>query len=125
VSNDVKNSTSRIWPTLAIDVPVILVLSLLVAKGRISAYPGAAIVIVLLFALNLLILWRIFPGSRELRVRLSYILSLSVFTIGGIVTIVAFLSRPSVLLGLQSALAVLLLGYPWFAIYRIYTKGKS
>ena len=43
---------------LAVDVPVIFVLSLIIANGLIPAYPIGPIVIAMLFGFNFLLVWR-------------------------------------------------------------------
>jgi hypothetical protein len=43
---------------LAVDVPVIVVLSVVISNGTIPAYPAAPIIIGLLFIFNFLLVWR-------------------------------------------------------------------
>jgi hypothetical protein len=74
---------------------VLVVLSLLIAKGFIPSYPIAAIVIVGLFGSNFLILWLIHSNLEDApssggRVRLFFLLSVVIFSIAGAVTIVSF-----------------------------------
>jgi hypothetical protein len=108
---------------------MVAVLSLLTAKGFISAYPTAVVVIAVLFGLNFLIArsirsnLKITPANGG-RVRLSFLLSVVIFTVAGAVTIVSFLLHPSLLLGLQTGFPILLVSYLWSIVYRLH-RGTS
>ena len=107
-----------------VDVAVVLFMTLLISRGIVPLYPEAAIAFPLLLAINVLWIWaRNRRGMRTSIVRRSIPLLLSVvvanFTFAGIAAVVAYL-EPKYTVGRPSpAVAVLLVGYLWFLIYRL------
>jgi len=107
-----------------VDVAVVLFTTLLISRGIVPLYPGAAIAYPLLLAINVLWIWaRNRRAMKTSVVRRSAPLLLwvvvAIFTFAGIAAVVAYLRSPSMPLGVQAAVAVLLLGYLWFLIYRL------
>jgi hypothetical protein len=110
---------------LAADTPLLVLLSVLVANGFLPAYPMAAIVIGVLFVSNLLIAWLIRAKQRGIRennsrVPLSFLISVIIFTVAGVVVTVDFLAHPSWSLGMQAGFAILFLSLLWFIAYRLH-----
>src|SRR5690349_463079 len=99
-------------------------MTFLVTRGIIPLYPGIAIVYPLLFVCNMLwIMGRSRRCAKVSPVRRSVPISLwivaAVFTVAGVAGIVAYLRSPSMPLGVQAIVAVLLIGYVWFLIHRL------
>jgi membrane associated rhomboid family serine protease len=107
-----------------VDVAVVLSMTLLISRGIVPLYPGAAIAYPLLFAINVLWIWaRNRRGMKTSIPRRSIPLLLwivvAIFTFAGLAAVMAYLRSPSMPLGVQAAVAVLLVGYLWFLIYRL------
>jgi hypothetical protein len=104
---------------LALDVPVILVLSFLAGRGTISLYPWFLIAILLLFIVSVVVAWSLFSrgtsistgGSGRSPVPSSLWLAAALFTPVGIVGIFNFVTKPNRGHGLQALSAIMLLGY--------------
>jgi peptidoglycan biosynthesis protein MviN/MurJ (putative lipid II flippase) len=124
VLGDSKKPTLGILRLLILDVPAVLVLTLLITHGVIPLYPGAAIAYSLLFVVNVLLVWalrrqRLNVSGNAGSAQLSLWIAATVFTPAGIAAMVAYVRGPSMPLAVQAGVAVLLVGYIWFAIYRL------
>ena len=126
---DPKRSTRRVLRLLILDVPAILALTLLVIHGVIPLYPGAVIAYLLLFAVNVLLIW--VPSRQGVdapvkggRVPLSLWIAAAVFTPAGIAAIAACVRSPSMPSAVQAGVAVIIVGYIWFAVYRL-RRGRE
>lgn len=117
----------RLVNLVVVDVAVVLLMTILISRGIVPLYPGAAIVYPLLFAMNVSWVWvrnrQRVKTSIGRSIPLSLWIVVAIFTLAGIAAIVAFLRNPTMLLGVQAAAAVLLLGYLWFLVYRLCRRG--
>ncbi len=119
----------RLASLVLVDVAVVLLMTLLVARGVVPLYPGAVIGYPLLFVINLVWVWarnhrRVEVSTSRRPVPLSLWIVAAVFTSAGIAGVVAYLRSPTMPLGVQAAVAILLVGYLWFLIYRL-SRGRQ
>jgi hypothetical protein len=126
---DRSRNSRAIWLILAVDTPVLVVLSPLIAKGSIPPYPIAVVIIGALFVSNFMIAWLTRAKQRGVsesnsRLRLSFLIPVVIFTVAGVVVIVDFLSHPSLPLGMQAGVAILFLSLLWFIAYRLHRGGN-
>jgi hypothetical protein len=119
-----NRSSLRLPALLIIDISAVLALTFLVTQGIIPLYPAVPIAYLLLFALNVLFVWghsfrRKDTPSKAAPIRLSLWIVAGVFTFAGIAAFVAYARDPTMPLAVQAAVAILLVGYIWFLIYRL------
>ena len=112
---------------IIVDVALILFVTWLISRGIVPLYPAAAIAYPILLATNVLWVWarnrrRVKSPIVRRSIPLSLWIVVAIFTLAGIAGIVAYLRSPSMPLGVQAAVAVLLVGYLWFLVYRL---GRS
>lgn len=114
---------------LVLDVSAVLVLTLLVWRGAISLYPLGALAVLILFIVNVLLTSRFKsqPSGNSAKrgsVPLSMWFVASVFTVAGVAALVSFAENPSMPHGVQACVAVLLVGYIWYVVYRL-RRGRN
>jgi len=120
----------RVSHIFLLDVSAILLLSVLIIAGVWPLYPTAPLAYLLLLGVNvplLLALGRDKTGTsvRGSSVPTSLWLCAGLFTPAGGAAVVAFARSPDLPLGVQASVAVLLVGYIWFLICRLYRSGGS
>jgi amino acid transporter len=129
---DPERGTLRLYRLLILDVIAVSLLTAANVLGRVALYPLVAVGFFVLFVVNLLIVRRAFQQElqrpqRENRVRvprLSWLAAVA-FTPAGIAAIVACVLKPNLLSTIRAVVAVLLVGYIWFLIYRLTRRGAS
>jgi hypothetical protein len=115
----------QLFYILAADVLAIVFLVFLIQRGILSPYPSGAI------AFPLLLLMNIFALRKMLRQRTATIangsltpslswLAATVFTLAGVGALVAFVREPNTAHGVQVGVAILLVGYCWYIVYKLY-----
>jgi putative flippase GtrA len=118
----------RVAGLVAVDVAAVLIVTLFVSRGVVPLYPAAAIGYPVLFVVNVLWLWIGNRQSEKISIaRRSVPLSLwivaGIFTSAGTAAVLGYLNHPSIPLGVQAAVSILLVGYLWFLIYRLRRGG--
>ena len=116
--------SSRIVPLIIVNVVTVLIMAALIMAHIIPLYPGMAIFYPLLLAAN--VVWILAHdrrgaeiSDRRQRVPKSLWIIATIFSLAGIVAVFAYLRSRTMPLGVQAAVAVLLVGYIWFIIYRL------
>jgi|HubBroStandDraft_6_1064221.scaffolds.fasta_scaffold853136_1 hypothetical protein len=129
---DPERGTLRRYRLLILDVIVVSLLTAASLLGRVALYPLVAVGFFALFVVNLLIVRRAFqqelhqprPENRVRVPRLSWLAAV-VFTPASIAAIVACVRKPDLLSTIRAVVAVLLVGYIWFLIYRLTRRGAA
>ena len=127
-----SNSTkpgALVFNLLLLDVPAVLAVTILIQRGIIALYPGAAISCLLLFVVNffvVLVLSRQSAGdiAENRRVPFSLWVAAAVFTPAGTVAIVLYVMEPSMAHGVQAFVAVLLVSNIWYMVYRLMRRRE-
>lgn len=114
----------RVFVMIVLNFVGVLIFSLLVAKNVVSPFPAAVITFPLLFAVDVILLWKLRLGRGHGSAPPHFIpwsmwTFAIIFTLAGMATIVAFVKNPVMPLGLQSGIAVVVVGYIWFVVYRM------
>jgi len=128
--DDPKRSMLPIWQLFILNVAVILILTLLSMHGIIPLYPEMPIGYLLLIAADVLFVWKSNRRTREIPIKgasvsLFWWISAAILTPACIATIIAYLRKPNLPLGVQAGVAVLLTGYIWFVIHRLRRSGRD
>jgi hypothetical protein len=128
--NSADRSTIRVSRLLIVDIPAVLVLALLIVYRVIPLYPSAPIAYLLLIAINVLLartrgFQRVHVPEKRGAIPVSLWIVAAVFTPAGIVAIIAYVRKPNMPLGVQAVIAVLLVGYIWFLVYRFRRNTDS
>jgi hypothetical protein len=121
---DPRKRVLRVTLLLILDLSAVLVLTLLIVRGEIPLYPGGPIAYLILFAINVPLIWASVRQNKDASMKrgpvpLSLWIAAAVFTPAGIVAIAACVRSPSMPLGVQAGVAVVLVGYIWFMVYRL------
>jgi hypothetical protein len=118
-----QSERRNLWivPLILVDVVIVVTVTLLFASRAIPLYPGAVIIYPILLVLNVLwiLAWnRHSPEIYEAlhRVPKSMWMVAAIFTPAGIAAVFAYVRNPTMPLGIQAVVAVLLVGYIWFII---------
>jgi hypothetical protein len=112
-------------------VSALTVLTLLVVRGVFSLYPLGALVVLILFMINLLLALRLrsqrFDNSKNRgSVPPSMWFVAAVFTFAGVAAVVAYVKDPNMPHGVQTCVVILLVGYIWYVVYRLHRlSGRS
>jgi hypothetical protein len=120
--------SSRIVSLIIVDVVLILLMVLLITEHIIPLYSGAAIFYPLLFVSN--VLWILAHKGKGVGIRKDrhrvpkslWIIAI-IFSLTGLVAVVAYLENGTLSLGVQATVAVSLVGYIWFMIYCLARRG--
>jgi hypothetical protein len=125
---DPDRGTLRLYRLLMLDVIAVALLIAVNVIGHVALYPSVVIGFFGLFVVNFLIVWRVLrqhPSQRKSRVPGLLWLAAAVFTPAGIAAIVACVRKPDVPSTIQAVIAVLLVGYIWFLVYRLTRTGAA
>ena len=121
----------RFFGILTLDAAIIVALGLLAASGRLPAGRWPAIVILLLFATNVLVLRTVdfrsvrLPESAKRPRAVRLLILPSLYTFMGVVLLVSFVRHPSGQRGLQVLAGAVVTGFLWYLVYRIRQAGRS
>lgn len=121
----------RFFGILTLDVAIIVALGVLAVSGRLPAGRWPAIVILLLFATNVLVLRTVdfrrvrLPASARRPLAVRLIILPSLYTLMGVVLLVSFLRSPSGPRALQILAGAVVTGFLWYLVYRIRHAGKN
>jgi hypothetical protein len=123
---DPKRGTLRLYRLLILDAVAVSLLIAINILGHVALYPSIALGFFGLFVVNFLIVRRVFrqqPPQMWSRVPGLLWLAAVVFTAASIAAIVACVRKPDLPSTIQAVVAVLLVGYIWFLVYRLRRRG--
>jgi hypothetical protein len=111
---------------ILLNASTLLVLAVLVRYDILSLYAATLTGWGLLFPLNAFLAWRHYrhrqpfsatQGGRP--ISLSLYIVAAIFTIAGIAALFVFVAEPSVPRAIQSFVAIVLVSYIWFLLYKL------
>jgi hypothetical protein len=129
MQTDQTQSIVRLLYLLILDLIIVLGLVFLNQRGAISLYPSILLSVVLLFIVNIAVIWSL---TRKLKVALakaspvssSLWVAAAVFTPAGTIAILNFILKPNTTHAVQAASGIMLIGYIWYVIYRLFQSRE-
>jgi cobalamin synthase len=127
---DPKTGTLKLFHLLIANLLAVLLLTAVIIGGLVPAYPWGPLASALLFAANVVIVYHAYrqrPRLQPSRARAPKLLWLAafLFTPAGIVAIVIWMRRTDLPSMIQALVAVLLVGYIWFLVYRLSRRTEK
>ena len=127
---DQERGTLRLSRLIIPNVIAILLLTELTIQKIVPLYPWAVIGCIVLYVVNLLVVRR---ATRQLanvlrrpdRVPKGLWIGAAAFTPAGVAQIVICIRKPDIPSMVQMIIAILLVGYIWFLIYRVWQRNKK
>lgn len=120
---------NQILRLLVLNILTLVVLATLVVRGVISLYPLGALAVLALFMINVLLTSRLRSQRSDDSAQRGSVppymwFVAAVFTLAGVAAVFSYVKSRNMPHGVQACVAVLLVGYIWYVVYRL-RRGRD